>query len=133
MFRRNVRQRGLVTLHIGKLAPLFISKIQQQHSQVVSCHPKQPFLVVTHFPYNYLVRYTGKAASPHQVSQIRVPMLFLWHVDIGSHRVCNDPYQSVLIHINPVIVIGVQALLDKIVFPKHFSVCSVDTHQFAQG
>ena len=133
MFRCNVGQRRLITLHIGKLAPLLIGKVQKQHSQVVSCHPKQPFLVVTHFPYNYLVMYTGKAASPHQVSQIRVPTFFLWHVDIGSHRVCNDPYQSVLIHINPIVVIGVQAFLDKIVFPKHFSFCPVDTHQFAQG
>ena len=62
----NIRQRRVVALDIGKLAPLLVFKVEHQHTEVVSRHPEQPLRIVTDFPDQDVIRHILKASCPHQ-------------------------------------------------------------------
>ena len=129
----DIGKRGLVALHIRKLAPLLVLEVEQQHAQVVGSHPEIALLVVAHLPDDDVIRHVLEALGAHQFRQRRVPALILRHMDIGTRGVCDDPRDAILVVIDPILIIGVvQTTPDVVILPQHLASLVVNAQQLTQ-
>ena len=133
MLCSDVRQGGLVALHVSKLSPLLVFEVEQQHSEVVGSHPQISFLVVTYLPDNDIVGHILESLGPHQFSKRSIPAFVLRNIYIGSCRVCDHPRDTILVVVKPIVIICIiQATSHIVIFPQHPAILIIDTHQFTQ-
>ena len=63
----DIGQRCLITLHVGKLAPLAVLLVEHQYAHMVGSHPHQSLRVVANLPHENVVGHVLITLCTHQL------------------------------------------------------------------